>query len=69
MIIIVKHHNVGKMLEIAGMTSDMHGDKDIADENKVMRHTLNLETVNTHEGTHEIHALTVGRAVLGIPAF
>ncbi len=69
MISIVKRNNVGKALEIARAARDMHGGNGIADEYQVMRHMLNLETVNTYEGTHDIHALILGRAITGIPAF
>ncbi len=69
MISIVKRNNVGKALEIARHARDMHGGNGIADEYQVMRHMLNLETVNTYEGTHDIHALILGRAITGIPAF
>jgi len=69
MISIVKRNNVGKALDVARMARDMHGGNGIADEYQVMRHMLNLETVNTYEGTHDIHALIVGRAITGIPAF
>ncbi len=69
MISIVKRNNVGKALEIARHARDMHGGNGIADEYHVMRHMANLETVNTYEGTHDIHALILGRAITGIPAF
>ena len=69
MISIIKRNNVGKALEIARMARDMHGGNGIADEYQVMRHMVNLETVNTYEGTHDIHALILGRAITGIPAF
>ena len=69
MISIVKRNNVGKALDIARAARDMHGGNGIADEYQVMRHMLNLETVNTYEGTHDIHALILGRAITGIPAF
>ncbi len=69
MISIVKRNNVGKALDIARVARDMHGGNGIADEYQVMRHMLNLETVNTYEGTHDIHALILGRAITGIPAF
>ena len=69
MISIVKRNNVGKALEISRLARDMHGGNGIADEYQVMRHMLNLETVNTYEGTHDIHALILGRAITGIPAF
>ncbi len=66
---MVKRNNVGKALEIARMSRDMHGGNGIADEYHVMRHMANLESVNTYEGTHDIHALILGRAITGIPAF
>ena len=69
MISIVKRNNVGKALDIARVARDMHGGNGIADEYQVMRHMLNLETVNTYEGTHDIHALILGRAITGIAAF
>lgn len=69
MVSIVKRNNVGKALDVARMARDMHGSNGIADEYQVMRHMLNLETVNTYEGTHDIHALILGRAITGIPAF
>lgn len=69
MISMVKRNNVGKSLDIARMARDMHGGNGIADEYHVMRHMLNLETVNTYEGTHDIHALILGRAITDIPAF
>lgn len=69
MISIVKRNNVGKALEIARMARDMHGGNGISQEYQVMRHLVNLETVNTYEGTHDIHALIIGRAITGIPAF
>ena len=69
MISIVKRNNAGKALEIARMARDMHGGNGIQEEYHVMRHAANLETVNTYEGTHDIHALILGRAMTGIPAF
>jgi glutaryl-CoA dehydrogenase len=66
---IMKRNSCGKALEIARMARDMHGGNGIADEFHVIRHLLNLETVNTYEGTHDIHALILGRAQTGIPAF
>ncbi|MFA9201298.1 MAG: acyl-CoA dehydrogenase [Cypionkella sp.] len=69
MISIVKRNNVGKALHIARTARDMHGGNGISGEYQVMRHMLNLETVNTYEGTHDVHALILGRAVTGIPAF
>lgn len=69
MISLVKRNNVGKALNIARVSRDMHGGNGIADEYQVMRHMINLETVNTYEGTHDIHALILGRAITGIPSF
>jgi len=66
---IMKRNSCGKALEIARMARDMHGGNGIVDEYHVVRHMLNLETVNTYEGTHDIHALILGRAQTGIPAF
>jgi glutaryl-CoA dehydrogenase len=69
MISLVKRNNCGKALDVARMARDMHGGNGIADEFHVIRHMLNLETVNTYEGTHDIHALILGRAQTGIQAF
>ena len=69
MISVVKRNNCGKALDIARMARDMHGGNGIVDEFHVIRHVLNLETVNTYEGTHDIHALILGRAQTGISAF
>lgn len=66
---ILKRNNCGKALEIARMARDMHGGNGIADEYHVMRHMCNLESVNTYEGTHDIHALILGRAQTGLQAF
>jgi glutaryl-CoA dehydrogenase len=66
---ILKRNSCGKALDIARMARDMHGGNGIADEFDVIRHMLNLETVNTYEGTHDIHALILGRAQTGISAF
>jgi glutaryl-CoA dehydrogenase len=66
---IVKRNSCGKALDIARMARDMHGGNGIVDEFHVIRHMLNLETVNTYEGTHDIHALILGRAQTGIAAF
>jgi glutaryl-CoA dehydrogenase len=66
---IMKRNSCGKALDIARMARDMHGGNGIADEFHVIRHVLNLETVNTYEGTHDIHALILGRAQTGISAF
>lgn len=69
MISLVKRNNVGKALEIARMARDMHGGNGISEEFQVIRHMLNLETVNTYEGTADVHALILGRAITGIAAF
>lgn len=69
MISVVKRNNVGKALDVARMARDMHGGNGISEEYQVMRHMSNLETVNTYEGTHDIHALILGRAITGIAAF
>jgi glutaryl-CoA dehydrogenase len=66
---LVKRNNVGKALEIARMARDMHGGNGISEEFQVIRHMLNLETVNTYEGTADVHALILGRAITGIAAF
>ncbi|HEX9903390.1 MAG TPA: acyl-CoA dehydrogenase [Propylenella sp.] len=66
---MLKRNNAGKALEIARAARDMHGGNGIADEFHVIRHMLNLETVNTYEGTHDVHALILGRAQTGIQAF
>ena len=69
MISIVKRNNCGKALEIARMARDMHGGNGISDSFPVFRHMANLETVNTYEGTHDVHALILGRAITGLQAF
>jgi glutaryl-CoA dehydrogenase len=69
MISIVKRNNCGKALDAARMARDMHGGNGIAEDFQVMRHMVNLETVNTYEGTHDIHALILGRAITGVQAF
>ncbi len=66
---IVKRNNCGKALDIARMARDMHGGNGIHGEYHVMRHAQNLETVNTYEGTHDVHALILGRAITGLQAF
>ena len=66
---LIKRNSAGKALDIARMARDMHGANGIADEFHVIRHMMNLETVNTYEGTHDIHALILGRAQTGIQAF
>jgi glutaryl-CoA dehydrogenase len=69
MISIIKRNNCGKALEIARMARDMHGGNGIQSAYHVMRHAQNLETVNTYEGTHDIHALILGRAQTQLQAF
>lgn len=69
MISIVKRNNVGKALDIARAARDMHGGNGISEEYQVIRHMVNLETVNTYEGTHDVHALILGRAITGLAAF
>ncbi|MGA0032495.1 MAG: acyl-CoA dehydrogenase family protein, partial [Burkholderiales bacterium] len=69
MISLLKRNSCGKALDIARVARDMHGGNGIADEFHVIRHVMNLEAVNTYEGTHDIHALILGRAQTGIPAF
>ena len=66
---MMKRNNCGKALDVARMSRDMHGGNGISDEFHVIRHVMNLETVNTYEGTHDIHALILGRAQTGIQAF
>jgi glutaryl-CoA dehydrogenase len=69
MISLIKRNSCGKALEIARMARDMHGGNGISDEFHVIRHVMNLEAVNTYEGTHDIHALILGRAQTGLQAF
>ena len=69
MISIIKRNNCGKALEIARWARDMHGGNGISEEYQVIRHMMNLETVNTYEGTHDVHALILGRAITGLQAF
>ncbi len=66
---LMKRNNAGKALDIARMSRDMHGGNGIVDEFHVIRHLMNLETVNTYEGTHDVHALILGRAQTGIQSF
>ena len=66
---LMKRNNCGKALDIARQARDMHGGNGISDEYHVIRHVMNLETVNTYEGTHDIHALILGRAQTGLQAF
>ena len=69
MVSMVKRNNVGRALDIARTSRDMHGGNGISDEFQIMRHMVNLETVNTYEGAHDVHALILGRAITGIAAF
>ncbi|MFN4191422.1 MAG: acyl-CoA dehydrogenase [Tabrizicola sp.] len=69
MISIVKRNNCGKALETARWARDMHGGNGIQEDFQIMRHMVNLETVNTYEGTHDVHALILGRAITGMQAF
>jgi glutaryl-CoA dehydrogenase len=69
MISLIKRNNCGKALDIARQSRDMHGGNGIQEDYQIMRHMVNLETVNTYEGTHDIHALILGRAVTGLQAF
>ncbi len=69
MISLIKRNNCGKALDIARMARDMHGGNGISEEFQVMRHMCNLETVNTYEGAHDVHALILGRAQTGLQAF
>ena len=69
LISLMKRNNCGKALDIARVARDMHGGNGISDEYGVIRHVLNLEAVNTYEGTHDVHALILGRAQTGLQAF
>lgn len=69
MISIIKRNNCGKALDIARWARDMHGGNGIQEDFQIMRHMVNLETVNTYEGTHDVHALILGRAITGLQAF
>ncbi len=69
MISLMKRNNCGKALDVARASRDMHGGNGISEEFQVMRHMVNLETVNTYEGTHDVHALILGRAITGLQAF
>tara|TARA_R110002110_G_scaffold31590_3_gene111050 strand:- start:21616 stop:22830 length:1215 start_codon:yes stop_codon:yes gene_type:complete len=69
MISMIKRNNCGKALDIARMSRDMHGGNGISEEFQIMRHMVNLETVNTYEGAHDVHALILGRAQTGLQAF
>jgi glutaryl-CoA dehydrogenase len=66
---LLKRNSCGKALDIARVARDMHGANGISDEYHVIRHCMNLEAVNTYEGTHDVHALILGRAQTGIAAF
>ena len=66
---MLKRNNCGKALDIARVSRDMHGANGVSDEYHVIRHVMNLEAVNTYEGTHDVHALILGRAQTGIQAF
>jgi glutaryl-CoA dehydrogenase len=69
MVSMIKRNNCGKALDVARVSRDMLGGNGISDEYHVMRHLMNLEAVNTYEGTHDVHALILGRAMTGIAAF
>ena len=69
MISSVKRNNCGKALDISRQARDLHGGNGIMEDYNVMRHMCNLETVNTYEGTHDVHALILGRAQTGLQAF
>jgi len=69
MVSLLKRNSCGKALDVARVARDMHGGNGISDEFHVIRHVMNLEAVNTYEGTHDIHALILGRAQTGIAAF
>ena len=69
MISLIKRNSCGKALDIARVSRDMHGGNGISDEYHVIRHVMNLEAVNTYEGTHDVHALILGRAQTGLNAF
>ena len=69
MVSMIKRNSCGKALDIARNARDMLGGNGISDEYHIIRHVMNLEAVNTYEGTHDVHALILGRAITGIPAF
>jgi len=69
MISLIKRNSCGKALDIARTCRDMLGGNGISDEYHIIRHSMNLEAVNTYEGTHDVHALIIGRAITGIPSF
>lgn len=66
---LIKRNSCGKSLDIARQCRDILGGNGISDEYHIIRHVMNLESVNTYEGTHDIHALILGRAITGLPAF
>ena len=69
MVSMIKRNSCGKAIDIARIARDMHGGNGISDEFHVIRHMMNLEAVNTYEGTHDVHALILGRAQTGLQAF
>lgn len=69
MISMIKRNNCGKSLDVARQARDMLGGNGVSDEYHIIRHVMNLEAVNTYEGTHDVHALIIGRAITGIPSF
>lgn len=69
MISLAKRHNVGKALDIARVARDMHGGNGVTGDYRVIHHVINLESVNTYEGTYDIHGLILGREITGIQAF
>ncbi|KAF9337826.1 hypothetical protein BGZ91_009229, partial [Linnemannia elongata] len=69
MISMIKRNSCGKALDIARTTRDMLGGNGISDEYHIIRHVMNLEAVNTYEGTHDVHALILGRAITGLASF
>jgi glutaryl-CoA dehydrogenase len=69
MISLIKRNSCGKSLDIARVCRDMLGGNGVSDSYPIIRHMLNLEAVNTYEGTHDVHALILGRAITGIPSF
>ncbi|MGI9354880.1 MAG: acyl-CoA dehydrogenase family protein, partial [Rhizobiaceae bacterium] len=69
LISLMKRNNCGKALDIARQARDMHGGNGVSDEYGIIRHAMNLEAVNTYEGTHDVHALILGRAQTGLQAF
>ena len=69
MVSLVKRNSTGKAIDIARMARDMHGANGVSDEYHIIRHVMNLEAVNTYEGTHDIHALILGRSQTGIASF